>query len=74
MRFTGRSFLAIITTCNINTSLTQLRGQGLFNYPGYAYALIALTVGIINKSEINAHCSQKCIKLTAEMNSLSPKT
>ena len=42
MRFTGRSFLAIVTTWNINASLTRLRGQGPFDSPGYAYALIAL--------------------------------
>ena len=59
MRFTGRSFLAIITTWNINSSLTRLRGQGPFDFPGYAYALKALMVGIIDKSEINAYYSQK---------------
>ena len=74
MRFTWRSFCAFITTWNISSLLIRLWGQGPFDSPDYAYALKALMFSIINKSEINAHCSQKCIKLIAEMNSLSPKT
>ena len=72
MHFTGRSFLAFVTTWNINPSLTRLRGQGPFDSSGYSYALIALMEVSLIKVKLMIIVFTN--ELIAEMNSLSPKT